>query len=328
MEYKDYYAILGVDRKADQKQIKAAYRKLARKYHPDQSKEPDAAARFKEISEAYEVLGNSDKRAQYDEIPEDWSEAFGFHRGEGGFRHAGPWGRAQNGGQGVRFTFGGGGGEGADGFSDFFRIFFGGGGVGGGMEAPFGGRDVFGGGRTAAYRGADVEGTAEISLREAFHGTEKQLSFNGQTFRLKVPAGTEDGARIRVPSGGQPGAYGGSAGDLYVRIRVRPHHFYGLKGRDLECALPVTVPEAALGAKVEFPYLKGTVTVNVPPGSQNGTVLRLKRLGLPGADGKPPGNLLVRLEVRLPERPSAAEKELLEKLRDVSRFNPRAGLVV
>jgi len=322
MEYKDYYAVLGVDRKADQKQIKAAYRKLARKYHPDQSKEPNAAARFKEISEAYEVLGNPDKRAKYDEIPEDWNEVFGFHRTDGGFRHAGPWGGAQNGGQGVRFTFGGG--EGADGFSDFFRMFFG----GGEMEGPFGGRDVFGGGRAAAYRGVDLEGTVEITLREAFHGTEKTFSFNGQTFRLKVPAGTEGGARLRVPSAGRPGSYGGSAGDLYVHIRVRPHHFFGLKGRDLECTLPVTVPEAALGAKVEFPYLKGTVTVNVPPGSQNGTVLRLKRLGLPGADGRPPGNLLVRLEIRLPERPSAEEKELLEKLRDVSRFNPRTGLTV
>ncbi|MEW6459422.1 MAG: DnaJ C-terminal domain-containing protein [Bacillota bacterium] len=319
MEYKDYYAILGVDRKADQKQIKAAYRKLARKYHPDQSKERDAAARFKEISEAYEVLGNPDKRAKYDEIPKDWNEAFGFHRADGGFRHAGPWGRGQNGSQGVRFTFGG---EGADGFSEFFRMFF-----SGETEGPFGGRDVFGA-RRSAYRGADLEGTVEITLWEAFHGTEKTLSFNGQTFRLRVPPGTEDGTRIRVPSGGQPGAYGGSAGDFYVHIRVRPHHFFALKGRDLECTLPVTVPEAALGAKVEFPYLKGMVSVNIPPGSQNGTILRLKRLGLPGADGKPPGNLLVRLEIRIPERPTAEEKELFEKLRHVSRFNPRTGLVV
>jgi curved DNA-binding protein len=321
MEYKDYYAILGVDRKADQKQIKAAYRKLARKYHPDQNREPSATARFKEISEAYEVLGNTGKRAQYDKIPENWRETFGFNRSEGGFRHAGPWARAQNGGQGVRFAFGGG--EGTDDFSDFFRIFFG----SGGMNGPFVNQDIFGGGR-AAYRGADVEGTLEISLREAYHGSEKQLSFNGQTFRLKIPAGTEDGTSMRLPSGGQPGAHGGSAGDLHIRIQVRPHHFFGLKGRDLECSLPVTVPEAVLGAKVEFPHLKGKVAVNVPPGSQNGTMLRLKRLGLPGADGKPPGNLLIRLEVRLPEQLSVTEKELYEKLRDVSKFNPRAGLTV
>lgn len=319
MEYKDYYAILGVDRKADQKQIKAAYRKLARQYHPDQSKDPNAAARFKEISEAYEVLGNPDKRAKYDEIPEDWNEAFGFHRAGGGFRHAGPWGRGQNGGQGVRFTFGG---EGANGFSDFFRMFF-----SGERDDPFGSRDVFDA-RRGTYRGVDLEGTVEITLREAFHGTEKMLQFNGHTFRLRVPPGTEDRTRIKAPSGGEPGGYGGPAGDLFVHIRVRPHHFFQLKGRDLECTLPVTVPEAALGAKVEFPYLKGTVSVNIPPGSQNGTILRLKRLGLPGADGKPPGNLLVRLDIRIPERLTAKEKELLAELQDVSRFNPRAGLIV
>lgn len=312
MEYKDYYAILGVDRKADQKQIKDAYRKLARKYHPDQSKEPDAVARFKEISEAYEVLGNPDKRAKYDSIPEGWNEAFGFDWATNGARHAGPWWRGKDGGQGVRFTFGS---QSADGFSDFFRVFF------GGADdlfttAPRYARDT--------HRKQDVEGTLEITLREAYQGAEKSIRFNGHTSKIRIIPGTGDGSRIRLPGAGDPG----NGGDLYVNIRVQPHHFFRLQGRDLECTLPVTVTEAALGARVEFPFLKGSVSVKIPPGSQNGRTLRLKGLGLPAAGRKPAGNLLVRLEIRIPETLTAQEKEAFEQLQKASGFNPRADLVV
>jgi curved DNA-binding protein len=314
LEYKDYYAILGVDRKADQKQIKEAYRKLARKYHPDRSKEPSAAARFKEISEAYEVLGNPEKRAKYDAIPRNWRRAFGFDWATDSYRHAGPWRRSQSGGQGIRFTFGS---PGAEGFSDFFKMFFSG--AVDDFFADYGSYSA----RETMYRSQDLEGTLEISLREAYLGTEKSIRFNGRTFQLRIPPGTGDGTRIKVPGiGGDP------AGGLYVQIRIRPHHFFRLNGRDLECTLPVTVTEATLGARVEFPFFKGTVSVNVPPGSQNGTTLRLKGLGLPAAGGEPAGNLLVRLELRIPEMLSAREKELLAQLQKVSGFNPRADLAI
>jgi curved DNA-binding protein len=316
LEYKDYYAILGVDRKADQKQIKEAYRKLARQYHPDRNKDPGTAARFKEICEAYEVLGNPEKRAKYDAIPRDWHQVFGANWADG-YRHAGPWWQSHNGGQGIRFTFGS---RGAEGFSDFFRMFFA---SADDLFADYGYRT-----RETPYRGHDLEGTLEITLREAYQGTEKAIRFNGRTLQLRIPPGTGDGSRIKVPQKGAPGTGGGPAGDLYVRIRIRPHHFFRLNGRDLECTLPVTVSEAALGARVEFPFFKGTVSVNVPPGSQNGTVLRLKGLGLPAAGGEPAGDLLVRLEVKIPEKPTPREKELLKELQTVSGFNPRSGLVI
>lgn len=317
MEYKDYYAILGVDKQADQKKIKEAYRKLARRYHPDRNKDPAATARFKEISEAYEVLGDPEKRARYDAISQDW-QTFGAGWAADGFRHAGPWWRGQNGSQGIRFTFGS---QGAEGFSDFFRMFF------SGATDDFFTDYGFGRQRTA-HRGLDLEATLEITLREAYLGTEKNVRFDGYAAQLRIPPGTGDGTRIKVPQKGEPGAGGGPAGDLYVTVRIRPHHFFRLSGRDLECTLPVTVTEAALGARVEFPFFKGTVSVNVPPGSQNGTTLRLKGLGLPAAGGEPAGNLLVKLEIRIPEKMTPREKELLQKLQEASGFNPRSNLMI
>ncbi len=322
MEYKDYYAILGVNKNASQKEIKEAYRKLARKYHPDQSKEAGTVARFKEISEAYEVLSDPDKKAKYDSMSSnDWQRIFDeSHWAPGGYRHAGPWKQYQNGGRGIRFTFGN---QEAEGFSDFFNMFF-----TDDLGSLFKDFQKFGSRQQQAYRGQDTEGILSLDLKEAYLGAEKNLKINGHTLQVNIPPGTEHGAIIKIPDQGEPGGHGGPAGDLYVKIDVRPHHFFKLKGRDLECDLPVSITEAALGAKIEFPFLKGKVSVKIPPGSDSDTILRLKGLGLPAQQGKPVGNLLVRLAIRTSGQLSEEEKELLQKLQRISHYNPRTGLKI
>ncbi|MEW6726616.1 MAG: DnaJ C-terminal domain-containing protein [Bacillota bacterium] len=313
MQYKDYYAILGVDKNADAKQIKEAYRKLARKYHPDQNKEPGSAEKFKEINEAYEVLSDPEKRATYDSIPYGWTGQ-DFGQGHEGFRFAGPWTRGGR-SQGIRFTFGT---RDTDGFSDFFKTIF-----SGSLGDLFADQDIFKG-WDAEPRQANYETTLEITLQEAYTGTEKKLRVNGKQITLKVPAGASDGLRLRMPGVMDTG--GSQSADLYVTLRVKPHPFYRVTGRDIECDMPVSVVEAALGTTIEFPYLKGTVKLTIPPGSQNGTVLRLRGLGLPGMKGEKPGNLLVHLDLRIPERLTGAEKKALQELGRVSSFNPRQGL--
>lgn len=319
MEYKDYYAILGVDKKADQKKIKTAFRELARKYHPDKNKAPGAAEKFKQINEAYEVLSDPEKRAKYDTIPPGWNEAHGFNWAHDGARFAGPWRKGRQ-GQGIRFTFGT---QGEEGFSDFFRMFFGG--DRGGFDtggAPF---EDF---HRTAYKGADYEGSISITLREAYTGTEKAVRVNGSEIRVKVPAGVPNGTRLRLAGQGGPGGEGAPRGDLFLTVKVLPHPIFTVQGKDLVCDLPITPSEAVLGAEVEFPCFKGTVKVKVPPGSQTGDTLRLKGLGMPGERGSLPGNLLVRLAITVPKNPTPEEKRLFEELAGVSGDNPRAGLVI
>jgi len=295
MEYKDYYKILGVAKSATEKEIKAAFRKLARKHHPDVNPgNKEAEARFKEINEANEVLGDKEKRKRYDELGANW-DAFG--------RQA-PQGRAWPGG-GVRVDFedlGGGG------FSDFFRTFFSGGGGG------FGG---FGGSEEAFSPASDAEGEVDLTLAEVFRGTTREVSLGGPRRRVevKIPPGVRDGSRVRVAGEGGRGT-GGRRGDLYLRVRVAPDPTFERKGDDLQTTLRAPLTAAVLGGEAQVPTLEGTVGIKIPAGTPAGQVFRLRGHGLPklGAPGER-GDLLATLAVELPRTLTARQRELFEELR-------------
>ncbi|WP_018948420.1 DnaJ C-terminal domain-containing protein [Thioalkalivibrio sp. ALMg11] len=300
MEYKDYYKVLGVSRDASQDTIKKAYRKLARKYHPDVSKDPDAETRIKEVNEAYEALGDAEKRKAYDQLGADWRQGQDFRPPPG-------WdGRTQYGG--AR------GGPDAGGFSDFFDSVFGGGGMGGGRRR--------GGGAGFNMRGADREGRVDISLDQALKGTEVSVQdADGRVQRVRIPAGAKDGSRLRVRGQGDPGVGSGGAGDLLLEIRVKPDSRYTLDGRNLYRDIPLTPWEAALGATIEVPTPHGWVNLKVPAGTQSGKQMRLKGKGLPG---KPPGDLYLKLMVQLPPEDEAGD--WYRKMAKESSFAPRANL--
>jgi molecular chaperone DnaJ len=360
---KDYYSVLGVPRNASQAEIKKAYRKLAQRYHPDTATgDRGAEERFKEISAAHDVLGNPEKRKEYDRVREMATSGFGV----GGSGGAGR----------VRFEDLG---FGAGGLGDLF--------------------DLFGEGRaggTRARRGADLIAEAEISFEEAMAGTTVPLRVTGdtpcpdcggsgaragthartcpdcggtgsvsvdqgffsmarpcprcmgrgqviddpcptcggtgsvtstRTLRVKIPAGVEDGGRIRVAGRGEAGPPGGVPGDLFVQVRVRPHRFFGRRGADLTLSLPVTYPEAALGARVKVPTLNGAVTLKVPAGTRSGRTFRVRGKGGSRRTGGR-GDLLVTVQVEVPSRVSKQERELLEQLKQVSGDSPRAGFGV
>jgi curved DNA-binding protein len=311
VEYKDYYKILGVDRKATNEDIKKAYRRLARQYHPDLNKGADAERRFKEINEAQEVLLDAEKRSRYDQLGPDWERyARGAPGGTGGFQWV--------------YTTPGAGGQDFSQFSDFFRTVFGDlGGVsfGGGFGTPEEmarprGR---GNGRTRAYaqQGEDLEHEIPVSLAEAFRGGERTLEIrrdDGQTKSLtvKIPAGVREGQRIRLAGQGAPGA-NGSAGDLYLRVRVSPHPFFRRDGDDIHVELPVALHEAMLGAEVTVPTLKSRVSLKIPPETQNGRVIRLAGQGMPRAGGGH-GDMYVTVKVVLPQKLSGEEREAIQKL--------------
>jgi len=299
MEYKDYYKILGVAKSATEKEIKAAYRKLARKHHPDVNPgNKEAEARFKEINEAYEVLGDKEKRKRYDELGANW-DAFG--RGTGPGR---PWP-----GGGVRVDFedlGGGGG-----FSDFFRTFFGGGGGFGGFGGVPGGEEAF----TPA---ADAEGEVELTLAEVFRGTTREVAVGGSKRRVevKIPPGVREGSRVRVAGEGGKGA-GGRRGDLYLRVRIAPDPTFERKGDDLQTTVHVPLTSAVLGGEAQVRTLEGPVGIKIPAGTPVGQVFRLRGHGLPklGARGER-GDMLATLAVDLPRRLTDRQKELFEELRE------------
>ena len=303
MEYKDYYKILGVDRSADDKTIKQAYRRLARKHHPDVSKAKGSADRFKEINEAYEVLSDPEKRQRYDSLGLDWQR----------FAQAGPGPF-----QGFRVHF-----EGADpgdlgGFSDFFRTIFGDLGVRGGD--PFGERREEGR-RRAGFRGAGVENTqaaVEVNLEEAFRGSTRTFTVDGRRLEVKIPAGVDTGSRVRVPGVGN--------GDLYLSVTVRLHPLFERKGDDLYLELPLTVPEAALGTEVPVPTLKGSVSMKIPPETSGGKTFRLPGYGMPHLKGGGAGDQYVKIKVVLPSGLTAREKALFEELKRLRPENPRAHL--
>ncbi|HEY2320289.1 MAG TPA: DnaJ C-terminal domain-containing protein [Solirubrobacteraceae bacterium] len=297
----DYYEALGVPPDASAEDIRRAYRTLARQYHPDVNKAPGAEDRFKEISEAYEVLRDPEKRARYDR--------FGARGGSGP-------GGAGNGGfggfdggedlQGVSFDVGGGD------FSDLFDQMFSRRGARRG--SPFEG---------FSRRGGDLEAVLELALTEAAGGGRRWLSIDGRSVEVDIPRGVRDGQLIRIPGQGAPAAGGGPAGDLILRIRLRPHPNFRVEGGDLYTDLPVAPWEAALGAEIPVPTLDGTARVKVPAGSSCGRRLRLRGQGLPGNAQAPPGDLYAVVTIQVPKRLSKRERELFQQLANHSKFDPR-----
>jgi curved DNA-binding protein len=307
--YRDYYEALGVPRGASSEEIRAAYRKLARQYHPDVNKDPDAEERFKEVSEAYEVLRDPEKRERYDRLGSNWragddvsSAASGF----GGFQPG-------EGYEDVRVSFG----DGA-GFGDFSDLF----------EGLFGartGRGFAGGGFTRPRRGADVEAELELSLEEAATGGHRWVALpGGRSYEVTIPPGVRDGQRIRLAGEGREGSGGGPVGDLLLRVRIRRHPRFRLEGDDLYTDLPVSPWEAALGATVDLKTLDGRVQVKVPAGSSCGRRLRLRGEGMPRSDGGR-GDLYAEVRILVPKKLSRAERKAFEQLAETSKFDPRAG---
>jgi curved DNA-binding protein len=310
--YHDYYEALGVGRDASAEEIRSAYRRLAREHHPDVSKDPGAAERFSEIAEAYEVLRDPEKRERYDRLGAGGagSQDVGGAQGFGG---------ANGFGTGAR---GGGFGAGGDAdFSDFFESLF-----GGGRSSPPGGRRrQTVGGEGFAMRGADHEATVELTLEEAARGGKRRFTLqDGRDYAVTIPRGVRDGQRIRLAGEGSPGAGGGPSGDLFLRVRLRPHPRLRLDGRDLEVDLPVAPWEAALGAKVPVATLTGSATVKVPAGTSSGRRLRLAGQGMPGPDGTQ-GDLHAVVKIVVPKRPKRDERKAYQHLAEVSDFDPRSA---
>lgn len=312
MQYKDYYKILGVERGAAEADIKKAYRKLARKYHPDVSKEKDAEEKFKAINEANDILSDAEKRAAYDQL--------GQHRPGQDFRPPPGW-EQQFGRGGQAGDFGN-----MD-FGDLFSQMF-----GGGMGGATHGRRA---GRGFAQAGQDFEMTLEITLEEAFHREEKTLQLEvpepgpqgtmvrvPRTIKVRIPKGAAEGQRLRLTGKGGAGTQGGRAGDLYLRIAFKPHAWFKSSGHDLNLDVPLTPWEAALGASVEIPTLSGKVRLKVKPGSRSGQKMRLGGKGLPKA-GDEFGDLYCVFQIATPETLSDEERKLFEALQETSTFNPR-----
>jgi curved DNA-binding protein len=300
VEYKDYYEVLGVPRDASQDEIRRAYRKLAREYHPDVNQDSDAEERFKEVGEAYEVLSDPDRRERYDRLGSQWRAR---EQAAGGADFEDFFDRQGFGGD-VRVECG----DGA--FSEFFERLF-----GEGAAAP----------RSGPLRGRDREALLELSLEDALGGGRRQLSLeDGQTFDVNIPAGVREGQRIRLAGRGGAGRDGGPSGDLYLRVRLRPHPRFRRRGDDLDIDLPVAPWEAALGAALPVPTLTGTAQVRVPAGSSSGRRLRLRGRGLPKQGGGR-GDLHAIVKIAVPKHLSEQEQELFEKLAEVSGFDPRDG---
>lgn len=298
VEYRDYYKVLGVAKGATPEEIKKAYRKHARQYHPDVNKSADASKKFKEVNEANEVLSDPEKRTRYDQLGPDWaryaSGAAAARPGNGGFRYV--------------YTGAPGGSpfEDGAGFSDFFQTLFGG--AGGFNDAAGPHR------RARARAGADAEHPLEVTLAEAFKGAERALELRGEDgttrrIEVKIPAGVRDGQRIRLGGQGLPGAGGGPSGDLYLKVQVRPHPFFTRDGDDLRAELPVALHEALLGADVTVPTLKGRVSLRIPAETQNGRTIRLAGQGMPRSGGGA-GDLFVTVKVVLPTKLNDREREL------------------
>jgi len=328
MEYKDYYKILGVPRNATEKEIKKAYRKLARQYHPDANpNDPTAEEKFKEINEAYEVLSDPEKRKRYDQFGAQWKNFTGaggrpedfWQQWQGGAPGAGaPGGATYRTVSPEEFEemFGGGGG-----FSDFFEALFGmggrrGGPRTGGFEDIFGG--AYGGARTQSrpMRGRDIEHPLDITLEEAYHGASRVLQIGDQRIEVRIPKGVKTGSRVRVAGKGEPGRNGGKPGDLYLKINVLPHPQFKREGDNLRLKLPVDLYTLILGGEVKVPTLDRPVLLNIPPETDNGKVFRLRGKGMPNL--KRPdqrGDLYVEVSAKLPKNLTEKEKELFRQLR-------------
>ncbi|HXD95893.1 MAG TPA: DnaJ C-terminal domain-containing protein [Candidatus Acidoferrum sp.] len=339
VEFKDYYRILGVERTADDKTIKSAYRKLARKHHPDVAKGKDSGDRFREVAEAYEVLSDPEKRRRYDTLGPDWQR----------YTQPPPQG-GQPGGMHVEY------GEAAD-FSDFFRTIFGdlGGGRGAGRSGTGRRMDVedllggFAGGGRRGMRGQDVQANVTITLEEAYSGVRKGFEFeieepcptchgsgnvggkpcttcHGSGWQrgrrevdVKIPAGVRTGQKVRVSGEGAGG------GDLYLAVTVAPHRDFERHGDDIHFAVPITAPEAALGVSLEIPTLRGKVSMKIPPATSSGRTFRLPGYGMPKLKGGGHGNQLVTVRIAMPADLRPEERELYEKLRALRSDSPRGG---
>jgi curved DNA-binding protein len=314
--FQDYYEALGVSRDAGEDEIRQAYRRLARQYHPDVNREPGAEDRFKQISEAYDVLRDPEKRQRYDRLGANWRSGQDVS-GAAGFEEAF---RPGDGFGDVRVEFGNGNFNGGE-FSDFFEGLFGRrrGGPGGGR----GGGPGFGG---FSAKGSDLEAVLELGLEEAASGGKRWLSLgDGRSTEVDIPRGVRDGQRIRLAGEGRPGIGGGPPGDLFLRIRLKPHSRFRVEGRDLYVDLAVSPWEAALGAEVRVPTLDGSARVKVPAGSSSGRRLRLRGQGLPGSGGAPAGDLYAVVTIAVPKKLTRKERELFERLASVSKFDPRKG---
>jgi len=303
MEYKDYYKILGVTREASADEIKKSYRRLARKYHPDVSKEANAESRFKEVNEAYEVLKDKDKRSAYDQLGSNWKQGQDFNP---------PPGWENMGGFGGFGGAGGAGAGGAAGFSDFFETIFGGGFAGAGARQA-------GGRRPQPRKGADVSGKVDVTLEEVHQGGHRTITLSGgKQVKVKIPAGVTEGRKIRLSGQGAAGAAGGPNGDLFLEVHVLTHRRFRLDGQSVYLDLPVAPWEAAFGTKVQVPTLDGKVEVGIPAGSQSGRKLRLKGRGIRGQ-----GDFYVVIQIHQPSADDAQMKDCYEQM-EKTGFNPRA----
>ncbi len=344
VQFKDYYEVLGVPRTASEAEIKKAFRKLARQYHPDVAKSKKGAEeKFKEVNEAYEVLSDPAKRKKYDELGPNWKQGAEF-RPPPGWQGA-PFTRGRPGGRGGDFEFEFGG---TTGFSDFFEQLFGSRRRGGG--SPFGGaafaeEDV-------AERGRDVEGEIMVTLEEAMRGSVRSISLRHtvpcancggtgeknrrpcpvcggtgettktETYQVKIPAGVTQGQKLRVPGRGETGAHGGTAGDLYLRVHLAKHPDFTVEHHNLIYEAQLAPWEAVLGTNLSVPTIDGRVNIRIPPGTQNGQKLRVRGRGLPERSG-PGGDLIVVTNVETPDHVTDEERRLWEQLAAKSSFNPR-----
>jgi curved DNA-binding protein len=315
VQFRDYYETLGVSKTATDDEIRKAFRKLARKYHPDVNKDKATAEeKFKQINEAYEVLGDSEKRKKYDELGANWNQPGGFQtppgwdtqqQGGGGFR------RHRPGDGGVEFEFGG------TGFSDFFEQFFGGGRGGGG----FGGAG-FGQRPREAERGSDVEADIMVTLEEALHGSTRTISLRRgnstkvESYQVKIPKGVHEGQRIRLAGQGEAGAGGGKSGDLFLRVRLARHPDFTVEGSDLIHEAKIAPWQAALGGEIQVPTLGGSARLKLPPATQGGQRFRLRGHGLPTAGGER-GNLFVVAQIQIPKKLSDREREIWTQLAEL-----------
>jgi curved DNA-binding protein len=316
LDYKDYYATLGVKKDAGQDEIQKAYRKLARKYHPDVNKDPKAELKFKEIGEAYEVLKDPEKRQKYDQFGKDWNRA----------RQTGA---PPPGWENIHFDFGGGGFDfgdlggmgGGDRFSSFFEMLFGGGGPGGRRGAGTAGPGGFGG--FAPQAGGNTEATLPLTLEEALRGGTREIAITdpstGQRRNLsvKIPAGVRSGQKIRLGGQGGPGFGGAAAGDLLLKVEIQPDPRFRVEGSDVHTTVAVSPWEAALGGEAEVETPTGSVRVKIPAGSSSGRKIRLRGRGL-GKKGGEKGDLLAEIRIMVPEQLSDRERELYEQLAEAS----------
>lgn len=318
MEYKDYYKIIGVEKSASQDEIKRAYRKLARKFHPDLNKQANAEEKFKELGEAYEVLKDTEKRIAYDQLGANWQAGQDFHPPP-------DWDSG--------FEFSGSGADAGDttAFSDFFESLFGRQG-----QPGFDGRQT----SDAQFRnrGQDHHAKVVIDLEDAFHGATRSITLSSpviddqghvttqqRTLKVHIPKGVKKGQQIRLTGQGSPGIGGGVSGDLYLEVEFRPHSVYRVEGHDIYLELPLAPWEAALGARVKTPTPAGFIDLKIPAGSSSGKKMRLKGRGIPA---KTVGDLYVVLRIALPPADSEKAKQLYRKMQQQLAFNPRVSLGV